>query len=380
MIEKGRISALQLAILMNPTIIATAILLVPAITGKFAKQDMWLSPIWASSTGFLSVLIVHLLNKHYLKETVIQFSEKILGRIPGKLVGLVFLLFYLHISAIILREYGEFVVGIFLHYTPILIVIGSMTFVCSFAVRGGLEVIARSAQIFVPLIVILFLVIVILLIPDLKPSNIFPIMEEGVIPSLMGAVVPSSWFSEFFLISFLFPYLKDREKGVKWGIISVFSVLVILVITNIFSLFLFGGITPSFTYPVMNAARYANIADFLQHLESIVMAIWVAGTFVKNSVFYYALVLGTAQWLKLADYRSLVLPVGLLLTVVSIWSAPNLEELAHYLSTTLPFYFISVQMFIPIFLLFILVMRKKIRLNNIKNHSATVPESRERDE
>lgn len=58
MIEKGRISTLQMAIMIYPTIMAMAVLLVPAITGKFAKQDMWLSPVWASSIGFLSAYLV----------------------------------------------------------------------------------------------------------------------------------------------------------------------------------------------------------------------------------------------------------------------------------------------------------------------------------
>ncbi len=52
MIEKGKISAAQMAMMMYPTIIATAILLVPAITARHANQDMWLSPLWASLIGF----------------------------------------------------------------------------------------------------------------------------------------------------------------------------------------------------------------------------------------------------------------------------------------------------------------------------------------
>jgi spore germination protein KB len=350
-----------MAIMMYPTIMATAILLVPAITGKFAKQDMWLSPIWASFAGFLSVYIAQQLNRRYPKQTVIQYSEKIIGWIPGKVIGLVFLFFYLHINGIVLREYGEFVVGNFLPETPMIVVIGSMTLVCAFVVRGGLEAMARSAQVFIPVFVILFLFIVILLIPDLEPKNMFPVMEKGIMPSVMGSVVPSSWFSEFFLISFLLPFLSKREKGLKWGIISVLAVMLTLVMTNLFSLFLFGKITATFTFPVMSAARYISVADFLEHLESIVMAIWVAGTFVKISVFYYVLVLGTAQWLSLSDYRPLVFPIGFLLVVFSIWSSMNLQELAHFLGTSSPFYLISIQILVPALLLLVAIIRQRKR-------------------
>lgn len=359
MIEKGRISALQMAIIIYPTIMATAILLVPAITGKFAKQDMWLSPIWASFAGFLSVYIAQQLNRRFPGQTVIQYSGKILGWIPGKITGFVFLFFYLHTNGIVLREYGEFVVGSFMTKTPMIVVIGSMVLVCAFSVHGGLEVIARSAEFLVPVVIILLLVIVILLIPDLEPKNLYPVMEKGIMPSLKGAVVPSSWFTEFFLISFLLPFLDKKEKGLKWGMISVFAVMLTMVVTNLFSLFLFGDITATFTYPVMSAARYINLADFLQHLDPIVMAIWVSGTFIKISVFYYAIVIGTAQWLNLSDHRPIVFPLGFLLVLVSIWSAPNLQELTHSLSTTWPFYAIFIQTIIPIVLLLLAVLCKK---------------------
>ena len=40
MMEKGRISAGQMAILMHPAISATGIVLVPAISGKKAGRDL----------------------------------------------------------------------------------------------------------------------------------------------------------------------------------------------------------------------------------------------------------------------------------------------------------------------------------------------------
>ncbi|TCP29211.1 spore germination protein KB [Scopulibacillus darangshiensis] len=359
MIEKSRISSFQMAIMMYPTILATAILLVPSITGKFAERDMWLSPILASSIGFLNVFLAVQLNKLYPKMTLIEYSEKIIGLIPGKILGFAYLFFYLQTNGIVFREYGEFVVGNFLSKTPMIVVIGSMALVCAFSVRGGAEVIARSAQIFVPLVVILLLFIFILLVPDLEPKNMFPIMDKGIMPSFMGSVVPASWFSEYTLIAFLLPFLHDRGKGLKWGFISVFTVMITMVVTNMSALFLFGSITDSFTYPVMSAARYIDVADFLQHLESIVMAIWVAGTFVKISVFYYALVLGTAQWLNMSDYRTLVLPLGFLLVIFSLWTAPNLIEMVHYLTTTWVFNALTMQVAIPILLLILGKIRRK---------------------
>ncbi|WP_018130339.1 GerAB/ArcD/ProY family transporter [Effusibacillus pohliae] len=359
MIEKGRISAFQMAIMMYPTILATAVITLPTITAKYAKQDMWLSPVWASFVGLFTVYITGRLDKLYPQETIIQYSGHILGRIPGKILGFIYLLFYLHNTGIIAREFGDFVFSTFLTLTPIIVIIGSMALVFAFAVRGGIEVLARSAQIFVPINTVLIIVIFILLIPDLKTKNILPVMEEGILPSIKGAIAPQGWFSEYFLISFLMPFLVDREKGIKWGMISVLAVTLTMILVNIMVLLLFGESTANLTYPVTAAARYISIAGFFEHLEVIVMAIWVTGTFVKMSVFYYALVLGTAQWLNLSDYRPIVLPLGFLVVLISTWSASNMAEMGHFLEKSDPFYLTTAQTVIPLLLLLIAVVRNK---------------------
>jgi spore germination protein KB len=357
-LEKGKISARQMGILMFPVIVATADLLIPAITAKHAKQDMWISPILASVTGFLVVFIVYQLNKSYPQETIIQYSRRIIGKIPGKILGFLFLSFLLHVNGLIIRQYGEFVVGNTLMYTPMPLVIGSMLLICGLVVRAGLEVLVRTAEIIVPVVILLWIVIIILLIPDMEVKHMFPIMEKGIIPSFMGAIPPMSWFTHFVLISFFLPFVTDRKNGMKSGMISVIIVMITLFMLNIATLFVFGGITATFTYPVMSASQYISIADFFEHLESVVMAIWVASVFLKISAYYYALVLGTSQWLNLSDYRIIVFPLGILLVLFSFWSLPNLQEINH-LFQLLPFNNMIFEMVIPLLLLLIHTIRVK---------------------
>lgn len=361
MIERGKISAFQMAVMMNPTIAATAVLLVPAITVKHANQDLWISPIWAGICGAIVVFIAFQLNKLYPKESIIEYSEHIIGPFFGKILGFLYILFYLHINGIIIREYSEFVTGTFLSETPIYVITGAMILVCAMAVHGGIEVIGRSSEIIVPVVFILYLSILALLIRDLDIKNIFPILENGVQPSFIGSIVPQGWFSEFFLIAFLLPFLRDRENGLKWGLVSTISVLILLISANLLTYMLFGELTGVFTYPIMVAVRYISIADFLEHLEAIVMAIWVAGTFIKISVFYYVNVISIAQWLKLSSYQPLIFPIGFLLIIFSMWVAPTLTELSLFLGTSAPFYFLTFQAVIPLLLLYIARLRKNFK-------------------
>jgi len=99
---------------------------------------MWLSPIWGSISGFITIIIVYRLHQLYPRETLIQYSQHILGRIPGKVVSFFFLFFFFHISGEALRNYADFLVGTFLNKTPLLMVIGCVTLASAFTVRAGL--------------------------------------------------------------------------------------------------------------------------------------------------------------------------------------------------------------------------------------------------
>ncbi|WLR51948.1 endospore germination permease [Bacillus tianshenii] len=359
MLEKGKISAVQMAMIMHPTIIATAVLLIPSIAGQHAGRDLWISPYWASISGFFTFFIAYRLHKRFPKETPIQYSQHIIGKVPGKIFGVSLMLFYIHSSGMIISEYAEFINGVFLLRTPKVVIIGSMVLVCSFAIRGGIEVLCRVTEFFFPIVVGLLVIMFILLIPDFNFMNVFPIFENGLMPSIRGAIPPITWFSEFFLVAFLLPYVKDDEKKVRWGILSIVSVLAAMSLSNLIGLLILGILTNDIAYPVMVAGKYISIADFIEHIEAVVMAIWVIGAFLKISMFYYAVVLGTAQLCELSDYRSIVLPIGVILVVFTFWSVPDLMYFTKFLNVAAPFFLSFFQTVLPTLLLIIASLRKK---------------------
>ncbi len=292
-------------------VLATAILSLPAVAGKEAKQDLWISPIWASIIGFLVVSILWKLHIFYPKQNIVQYSEHIMGKFAAKILAIIFLFFHLFLNGIVLRQYAEFIANFF-PKTPILVVIASLVLVSASVAYGGLEVLARVTQTFFPLFVFPFLIMGFLLLPDMKVQNILPIMGNGILPSLKGAIAVQSWLGDFLYISFFLPFLTNPEKGRKWGIISIVTVVLTMVFTNLITIFVLDGVIKGQIYPVMNVARYISLGQFFEHLESIVMAIWVTGIFLKISAIYYVLVLGAAQCLDVKDYKPFVLKTGII--------------------------------------------------------------------
>lgn len=356
--ERGKISSLQMAILMYPTIIATGIIFVPGFTAKYAQQDLWIPPIMASLIGYVTVYIAYKLHNFYPNETVIQFSERIIGWFPGKILGFLFLYFYISTTGYIIRDYSEFLVSSFLTKTPISVVMASMTLLCAFVVQAGLEVLGRVGQLFFPLFVVPLMLLILLLLPEFEIENILPLFDAGVMPLIKGAFTMNGWFSEFFMIIFLLPFLVDKNKGRRRGFQTILAVTMTIVVVNLTVLFVLGSTSASQAYPLITAGRYISLADFFENLESMAMAVWVAGAFIKISVFYYVSAIGTAQWLNLSDYQPVIWPLGILLIEFGFWSLPSSMEVSR---NAVPFLFYAplLQTFVPLILLLIAVIRKK---------------------
>jgi len=357
MLEKGKISAVQMSFLLYAIVIGTVIISVPATIGKHAKNDLWLSPIWASLFGMIAVGVSIGLHRMFPRLTLIQSLSRIFGRIPGKLLGLAYLVFYLILNGHGIRLYADFIVGTALPSTPILVLMATMIFVASVAVYGGIEGIGRSSQVIVPLYVLTFLIIVLLLLPDAKPNRLFPMLENGIVPSLKGAVTPQGWFAETLLLSFILPCLSDSKKAMKWGLAAVLAVMTTLVLANLIILLLYGNNVSRYVYPLLSATRYISYAEFFENVEAALVAIWVLGNFIKFSIIQYAVVLGTAQWLELADYRPLVWPIGFVMLLIGFWSLPNQMVLTQYSSTVFPYYSLLFQTILPLFILFVAFLR-----------------------
>ena len=358
LLEQGKISSAQMGKMIFLAVIASAVTAVPSYSGKYAQNDLWLSPAWASLTGFLTVYAAIALNKLYPQKSVVEYSTDIIGTIPGKLFGLLILFFYIHMTGLIARGYAEFIIGNFLPQTPISIVIITMIAVCAYAVKAGVESIGRTAQLFFfffmfPLILMPFL------LRDMKPDFLFPMLEHGLLPSLKGALIPQGYFSEAFLMSFFLPFVTDRGKGMRSGMLTILGIALMLTCINLFILLVFGTQAADYLYPVMVAFRYISIADFFENLDSVVMTVWILGMFVKISIFYYATVLGTSQWLGLADYRPIVLPIGILIAALSFWSIPNLNQASRFDVISFPFYGPLMQTICPLLLLGLALLRQK---------------------
>ncbi len=360
MLEDGKISNQQFIFIFILCRLMLTMTYLSYFKAPPRNQDLWISGILSLPMHILLTLPAYFLARRFKSLSVIQSAEVILGPV-GKLVGALYIWFFLHRTSIVLREFGEFLTAIFYPETPILVFIGIIALFAAYAVRNGIETICRVGQIVLPIILFSVLLVIALLIQDMDLKNLSPILERGIAPILYGAFVVASRTAVILFVLMLIPYINIPKKLKNYLNIGFLTLTVYLTAFSIITAGIFGVEQAKIlVFPFYYAVRLISIGDFLERIDAIFVAIWVLGMFINAAIHYYLTVLGTAQLLKLRDYRPIVLPMGIIIVSLSISQSESMIALNEFLSYEIyTWYVLFFTVILTSFLLIVAVIRKK---------------------
>ncbi|MFC5651930.1 endospore germination permease [Paenibacillus solisilvae] len=359
MLEKGKISGLQMTCIFYASVVPTYWITMPSTIDNVVGRDSWMTPIFSCVISYLIVYVVYQLSMLYPGQTPIEYIPRIIGKWPGKVVGLGFLLYLLHIVSVTTHEFFDLINAKYLPFTPFIVIVLPLLLLAGYMVRQGVEVLGRFAFITIFYWIFVFMLYVFLTIPDMDIHNLFPVMEHGSTPQIKGVFLHNGWSSQAVFLSFMMPFLNKGSKKLLWGIGAVSFVAFDLVAAIIVPKMIYGTIMPDIAYPVLAAGEIIKIADFLEHIDLLIIADWIILYFVKMSIYIYILSLGTAQLTKLSTYRPIVFPICILISVVSLMSIGRFSDIKNFLEHIYPYYTILPQEAIPILLLIIAWFRTK---------------------
>lgn len=360
MMKKEQINNRQLAVLIFLFTVGDAILYLPTTAVAGAKQDAWLAGIISVVVGCIVTFLYSWMGKLYPDLSLAEYSEKILGKWIGKMVILGFLFYAILSTCVLLRELGDFMNAQILPTTPIQWIIGIFTFAVTIGVRSGIETLARSAETFFPWVTFLFIIFILLLIPNVDMENARPVLEHGFKPFLETSysfvITP---FVEIFIFLMILPTVNQKDKIGKSIFFAVLLGGIFLLLVTLFSILILGvDHTLRNNYPSYLLAKSISVGHVIERIEAIFAGIWFITIYFKTSVTFYCFILGLTHVIKLNDYRQLVLPTGLIMVILSIVIAPNYVYLAKVLTSNWPLFDLTFGVFFPLLLLTVVAIKK----------------------
>ncbi|PFO09401.1 spore gernimation protein KB [Bacillus sp. AFS076308] len=363
--NKEKISGLQLFYLMAGYVLGTAIILG---LGADVKQDAWIFIIIGMLSSVLLMVVYTQLTFYYPGDTLAQMMPKIIGKILSYPVILLYIAHFTYSAARACRELGDLIVTTILTETPIFVVIGSFMVLVIYCLRGGVETLGRMAEIVFPIYFFSLMLIWLLLLSvetfDLR--NLTPVLGNGVMHVLKKAV-PAAInfpFGETIVIMMFFPFLSNKKNIRKIGLSTLLIGGSLLTVNSIMMISTLGPeIYSKDLFSLLAATQMVSVADFLERFDALVILMMVAGVFFKVGGFTLGASIAISHLFNLKQTRSVILGLGLIITPLSLISASSyVEHLEIGFKLYVPYLHTFLQIILPILLLGIAVIRKKLGL------------------
>ncbi len=345
------ISQINFMVVISGFIIGTALLLIPTAVIAFARQDAIIALLLGMLPSFLLIFMLSSLQSKFPGKTLIQYSDEILGPYMGKLVSIIYLWLVFHLTVLVLRNTGDFIGLAVLPRTPIVVIQAIVAIIAAFAVRSGIEVITRVTFIIVTLVITFFMIINVMVISSADFSRMLPFLGTTLKPIIRAAIITASFpFGEIAIFAMIFAHIDSKKikKFAMLGVLIGFAILALAILRSITVIGVYGS--ARYVYPALEVVGEVPASFIVQMMLTIN---WYLIMFVKFVVCYYAFSFGLGQLLGLNKYSSIVIPVGVIITALSVYIYQNVIEESYFASSIWPVYSIPLEYGIP-FLLWVL--------------------------
>lgn len=327
----GRITQLQIYMLYSIYLFTTTIGFLIGPIVKNANYAAWVSLILGAGAGLVITYGSFRLAIRRPNQFFGSYGKDILGKWLHYPLIILMIITLMFIAAFILRQLQELLVQVYLPSTPQWAISGLFGICIAYAVRSGVSTIFRAAQglFFFTIVGILFMPIIahkeinydmaIALLNHLDPAGIWN-----------GSYLIASLFGEMVFIIFLIPYIVGSEKTMKYlSLATGTSILIIL--SNLIPVILIFGpkLTTNLTYPELELLRYARAGTYLENLDPALIAIWISSLFIKISLLVYTAIVGLTHTFSLKDHKPFSISITVLIVMLSLYIVKSQSELNH---------------------------------------------------
>ncbi|MBM7566389.1 GerAB/ArcD/ProY family transporter [Paenibacillus sacheonensis] len=290
-------------------------------TFQAARQGAPLAMLLAGAVSLLATYIAAKLSLLYPEDTFVEYVPKIIGQWLGKTLVFVYLLLWIAVGGIVLREYADFVHMALFDKTPLWAIILFMLIVILYAVHGGIHIVARCSEIIGPIVVFNIILFRIFSLKDLHLDRLLPLLpSDGWMPVLSGSAPAASYMSESVMIVMLIAFIGNKKKTLSSGLWGVGFAAIVLLNVIIDTMMMLGSTVPAMLqYPVYSISQYISVMEFVQNLDIFLVVGMSFTVFVKIGLYLFMTSYGTAQLFGIRNWRRVLWAVSMLVLAVALF-------------------------------------------------------------
>ena len=368
--ENRPISSQQLSAMTFLLLIGSAQVYVP---GKLAGQSAWIATILGACSGLYVLFAVLRLQLMFPGQRITQVSVSLLGRIPGTLLNIIFFWSIFIFASTMLYEIVLLLIIIY-PAVPEIVLSFIIILVCVYCVYQGLNIMGRLGELFVWLSLVFIIIGIMIAVPLVDVSKLKPLVEAWK-PLVAASIYVADWpFGVMVIWGLFLPLvssIQDNQKKIyAWYFVSA---LVLTALTAQTLAILGPDLIESSRFPLFEIYRLVGFGEF-RRLELTFLVLWLTAGITSIIIMYQGITFITQDIFSLKDYRALILPVGLLLTVLTLYMYPSdifYQALGY---KYIPAYTFPVNLLYPTLLLIVAkIKRKKPGVKSVQESGSILP-------
>ncbi|PFN06481.1 MULTISPECIES: GerAB/ArcD/ProY family transporter [Bacillus cereus group] len=320
------ITLMQYIFLINGMQVGTGVLSLPRVLAEKAGTDGWIAILigWVLST-ISGVFIVTTAAK-YPEDTIYDILIRFFGKIVGKVLVIIYMIYFVFYSCIVLINAMLYLKGWLLPKTPDYLVIFLFSIPTFLIARNGPRILGRYSELTFYTMLWLPLFFLIPLKEGGSWLPFFPLLKEGWGP--VFTAVPTTIFAYlgFDIAFFLYPYLQKKQYAVHGMVIAnTLTMLFYLFATIVcFAYFSPDSIT-QFNQPVLNLLKVIEFR-FLERFDMILLAVYLTVVSTAWIPCIYCAVFCSNRLLGKQNYSSHVVVLLLLIISFVFWTRPSWNQ------------------------------------------------------
>ena len=312
-------------------------------------QDSWISFLLALMLALPVTLVYARIIKLFPENDVFEIIEILFGRILGCVLNVLITWYAIHLAALVIRNFSEFIKNCVMLETPEIMIIIVMILTIVYMIKSGIEVMGRWSLVMIYVVISVVVITAIFSINKMNIDNIKPFLEHSLPAIALNSFGYFSFpFAETVLFLCLAGSFNKKESPYKMYIYStVFAAMILLTIVIRNILLLGPKMSSTAVFPSFEAVSIVDVGGFLARIEGSIAINLILAGIVKITVCLVAASKGVALIFRLPNYKSITFPVAVFAVAMSVILFSNTTEMLTF-QAVYPFYAIPFQILIPL--------------------------------
>ncbi|HWQ50550.1 MAG TPA: endospore germination permease [Terriglobales bacterium] len=358
-IDSAQVSGKQFMFTLAFFLQASALL--TSFLAGIAKNEAWISVVIGLVLCIPLFLLYRAMMLMFPDLNYMQVLCLAYGRVAGKVLGVMYVWFFLTLTAANVMDLGDFSKITFTNETPNIVPILICMFIAVWAVRNGFNVVSRFSKTFTLIEFFIVGMSIAFLANQMDLSDLLPVFTIPLVKYVQSVhiflTIPCGELVIFLMITPCVKKMTPKEATKYWfgGVAMGMSVVLAVLVRDIS---LLGNALDMFTLPGLVTMRLVNLGEALSRMEVIFAVALVMLLFFKITVLCYVTTITVAQLFETTQFKHLATIVGLLLIAYAPTLYPSSVEHSLSARTGAPFIWTLFEILLPLSTFIVAKVRK----------------------